>query len=118
MFRYLLRTDIWYEAYKHLYANNGAATKGVNEDTADGFSEAKVKRIIQELRSGNYQTTPVRRTYIAKRAIRARNVRWAFLPSQINLCRKCFAWFWKQYMSLSFWIVPTDSGRKETAALR
>ena len=68
MFRYLLRTDIWYEAYKHLYANNGAATKGVNEDTADGFSEAKVKRIIQELRSGNYQPTPVRRTYIAKKS--------------------------------------------------
>ncbi len=67
IFRYLLRPDIWYEAYKHLYANNGAATKGVNEDTADGFSEAKVNKIIRALQDGTYQPTPVRRTYIEKK---------------------------------------------------
>lgn len=39
LYRYLLRPDIYFVAYKNLYANNGAATKGVNEDTADGFSE-------------------------------------------------------------------------------
>ena len=43
LYRYLLRPDIYFVAYKNLYANNGAATKGVNEDTADGFSEAKIK---------------------------------------------------------------------------
>ena len=36
LFRYLLREDIWFEAYRNLYANNGASTKGVNDDTADG----------------------------------------------------------------------------------
>lgn len=41
LFRYLLREDIWFEAYRNLYANNGASTKGVNDDTADGFSERK-----------------------------------------------------------------------------
>ena len=35
LFRYTLRPDIYYVAYQNLYANNGAATKGVNEDTAD-----------------------------------------------------------------------------------
>ena len=44
LYRYLLRPDIYYEAYRNLYANSGAATKGVNEDTADGFSEAKTNR--------------------------------------------------------------------------
>ena len=39
LFRYTLRPDIYYVAYQNLYANNGAATKGVNEDTADGFNE-------------------------------------------------------------------------------
>lgn len=34
LYRYLLRPDIYFVAYKNLYANNGAATKGVNEDTA------------------------------------------------------------------------------------
>ena len=29
LYRYLLRPDIYFVAYKNLYANNGAATKGV-----------------------------------------------------------------------------------------
>ena len=32
LYRYLLRPDIYFVAYKNLYANSGAATKGVNED--------------------------------------------------------------------------------------
>lgn len=66
LYRYLLRPDIYFEAYKHLYANNGAATKGVNDDTADGFSEAKIERIIESLRNETYQPSPVRRVYISK----------------------------------------------------
>jgi len=66
LFRYLLRPDLYYVAYKNLYANNGAATKGVNDDTADGFSETKVKNIIQSLSNGTYRPNPVRRAYIAK----------------------------------------------------
>ena len=67
LYRYLLRPDLYYSAYSHLYANNGAATKGANNDTADGFSEAKVAKIIQSLAVETYQPTPVRRTYIAKK---------------------------------------------------
>jgi group II intron reverse transcriptase/maturase len=67
LYRYLLRPDIYYVAYKNLYANNGAATKGVNNDTADGFSEAKIENIIKSLANETYQPTPVRRTYIEKR---------------------------------------------------
>ena len=66
LFRYLLRPDLYYMAYKNLYANNGAATKGVSDDTADGFSEQKVTKIIEMLSNGTYQPTPVRRTYIKK----------------------------------------------------
>ena len=43
----MLRPDLYYAAYKNLYANNGEATKGTNDDTADGFGEETVKRIIQ-----------------------------------------------------------------------
>lgn len=67
LYRYLLRPDIYFVAYKNLYANSGAATKGVNNDTADGFSEAKIERIIQVLRDDSYQPMPVRRTYIEKK---------------------------------------------------
>lgn len=50
LFPYLLRLDIYFEAYKHIYANNGAATKGSNDDTIDGFSEKKIAKIIKMLR--------------------------------------------------------------------
>ena len=66
LYRYLLRPDLYYEAYRNLYANSGAATKGVNEDTADGFSEAKINRIIKSLETETYQPKPARRTYIQK----------------------------------------------------
>ena len=67
LYRYLLRPDIYFVAYKNLYANSGAETKGVNEDTADGFSEAKIDRIIKALADETYQPMPVRRTYIQKK---------------------------------------------------
>ena len=67
LYRYLLRPDIYFVAYKNLYANNGAATKGVNEDTADGFSDAKIDSIIKALADETYQPMPVRRTYIQKK---------------------------------------------------
>ena len=66
LYRYLLRPDLYYEAYRNLYANSGAATKGVNNDTADGFGEEKIAKIIQSLSDETYQPMPVRRTYIEK----------------------------------------------------
>lgn len=66
LFRYLLRSDIYYVAYQHLYANNGAGTRGINNDTADGFSETYVAQIIEALKAGSYTPSPVRRTYIRK----------------------------------------------------
>ena len=67
LYRYLLRPDLYYLAYKNLYANKGAGTKGVNDDTADGFSKEKVDRIIQSLADGTYAPNPVRREYIQKK---------------------------------------------------
>jgi group II intron reverse transcriptase/maturase len=66
LYRYLFRSDIYFTAYKNLYANNGASTKGVNDDTADGFSEEKISNIIKSLKDETYQPAPVRRTYISK----------------------------------------------------
>lgn len=66
LYRYLLRPDIYYVAYKHLYSNKGAGTKGITDDTADGFSEEYVERIIETIKTEMYQPKPVRRTYIQK----------------------------------------------------
>ena len=66
LYRYLLREDIYHIAYQKLYANKGAATKGIDNDTADGFGETYVKTLISELVDGSYRVKPVRRQYIQK----------------------------------------------------
>lgn len=68
LYRYLLRPDIYYIAYQNLYSNKGAGTKGINDDTADGFSEKKISIIINSLASESYTPKPVRRTYISKKS--------------------------------------------------
>ena len=67
LYRYVLREDIYMNAYKNLYANNGAATKGIDNDTADGFSLEYIREIINDLKNQTYEPKPVRRTYIPKR---------------------------------------------------
>lgn len=67
LYRYMLRPDIYYIAYQNLYANKGASTKGIDDDTADSFSEEKVMGIIKMLSDGTYSPKPVRRKYIEKK---------------------------------------------------
>lgn len=67
IYRYMLRPDLYYLAYNKLYRNKGASTKGVDDDTADGFSEEKITKIIQSLADETYTPKPVRREYIPKK---------------------------------------------------
>lgn len=46
LYRYLLREDIYYVAYQRLYSNKGATTKGVDNDTADGFGQVYVQDLL------------------------------------------------------------------------
>jgi group II intron reverse transcriptase/maturase len=66
LFRYMLRSDIYHAAYKNLYTNNGASTKGVDDDTADGFSTEYVENIINRLRTNTFTPKPTRRIHIPK----------------------------------------------------
>lgn len=66
LYRYLLRPDLYFIAYQKLYSNNGAATEGVDKDTADGFSEAKVEKLIASLADESYCPKPSRRIYLKK----------------------------------------------------
>ncbi len=67
LYRYMLRPDLYYLAYNRLYRNKGAATKGVDDDTSDGFSEEKINKIIQSLADETYMPKPARREYIPKK---------------------------------------------------
>ncbi|ARP50675.1 MULTISPECIES: DUF3991 domain-containing protein [Caproicibacterium] len=66
LYRYMLRKDLYYAAYKNLYANNGASTQGVDSDTADGFGEEKIQNIIQSLANETYQPNAGSDTHIRK----------------------------------------------------
>ena len=67
LYRYMLRPDLYYLAYNKLYRNKGASTKGVDDDTADGFSDEKINSIIKSLADETYTPKPVRREYIQKK---------------------------------------------------
>ena len=67
LYRYLLREDIYINAYKNLYANKGAGTKGIDNNTADGFGKEYVSQIIDELKNLIYEPKAVKRVYIPKR---------------------------------------------------
>ena len=58
---------MYVKAYSNIYSNNGSSTHGTDSETADGFSEEKVERIIAALKDESYQAKPVRRTYIPKK---------------------------------------------------
>lgn len=67
LYRYLLREDIYFVAYKNLYANKGAGTKGIDNDTADGFSYEYIQKIITGLAKNEYFPKPTRRVEIPKK---------------------------------------------------
>ena len=66
LFRLMENPILWYEAYANIYANDGAMTPGVDRNTLDGFSEARVASIMKRLKDGSYRFNPVRRTYVPK----------------------------------------------------
>jgi RNA-directed DNA polymerase len=66
LFRLMENPELWLQAYANIYANQGATTPGVGENTMDGFSIDRVANIIELLKEGRYRFTPSRRVYIPK----------------------------------------------------
>lgn len=67
IYRILCNPDIYLKAYSNIYRNNGSSTCGIDNQTADGFNEEKINRLIESLKDESYQPKPVRRTYIPKK---------------------------------------------------
>jgi group II intron reverse transcriptase/maturase len=66
VYRSLFNPDLYLLAYANLYSNQGAMTKGTTGETVDGMSLAKIKSIIDEIKTERFRWTPVRRTCIPK----------------------------------------------------
>jgi group II intron reverse transcriptase/maturase len=67
LYRNLYNKEFYIKAYAKIYRNEGSATKGIDDDTADGFGEKVIEKTIEALKEETYQPNPVRRTYISKR---------------------------------------------------
>lgn len=67
IYRLLYNRELYLKAYQNIYANDGAMTKGITEETVDGMSMKKIDQIIELVRKEQYRWTPVRRIYIPKK---------------------------------------------------
>ena len=67
LYRQLFNTELFLMAWGRIYANDGAMTPGIDGETADGMSLAKIGRIIDALRHERYRFQPVKRVYIPKK---------------------------------------------------
>src|SRR5918996_2452461 len=68
LYRQLFNPQLYLLAYGRIYANQGAMTPGVTQETADGMSLEKIERIIDAMRHERYRFAPVRRTHIPKKS--------------------------------------------------
>src|SRR3954462_12851868 len=66
LYRQLFNPQLYLLAYGRIYANHGAMTPGVTQETVDGMSQAKIGSIIDAMRHERYRFSPVRRIYIPK----------------------------------------------------
>jgi retron-type reverse transcriptase len=67
LYRLLFNPQLYLLAYGKLYSNRGAMTPGVDNETVDGMTLGKIRRIIDALRYERYRFRPARRVYIPKR---------------------------------------------------
>ena len=66
-YRQMYNENLYISAYSRLYANEGALTPGVTDETVDGMNMSKIKQIIAELKTETYRWKPVRRNYVQRK---------------------------------------------------
>lgn len=67
LYRLLYNEEMYLIAYQNIYSNNGSMTKGTDNQTVDGMSVERIRKIILSLKDESYQPKPARRTYIPKK---------------------------------------------------
>ena len=67
LYRNLYNPEFYLLAYKNIYSNDGSMTPGIDGNSLDGMSTARIKRIIDSLRNFSYKPNPARREYIPKK---------------------------------------------------
>jgi group II intron reverse transcriptase/maturase len=68
VYRSLFSEDLFLAAYDKIARNRGALTVGTENDTADGMSRERIRRIIEKLRNERFKFRPARRIQIPKKS--------------------------------------------------
>ncbi|WP_137665515.1 reverse transcriptase domain-containing protein [Enterococcus hulanensis] len=67
IYRNLYNPEFYIMAYGNIASKSGNLTPGVSSETIDGFNLTKIEKLIESLKSENYQPKPVKRIYIPKK---------------------------------------------------
>jgi retron-type reverse transcriptase len=67
LYRQMFNPQLYLLAYGRIYANTGAMTSGVTQETVDGMSLRKIERITEAMRHERHRFHPVRRMHIPKK---------------------------------------------------
>ncbi len=67
LYRQMFNPQLYLLAYGRIYANKGAMTPGVTQETVDGMSMEKIGRICDAMRHERYRFSPARRVLIEKK---------------------------------------------------
>lgn len=68
VYRCLFNENLYLTAYGKIYSNQGALTPGTEDDTMDGMSLPRVRKLIELLRHERFQPRPSRRTTVPKKS--------------------------------------------------
>jgi group II intron reverse transcriptase/maturase len=68
VYRCLYSEDLFLAAYDKIARNQGALTRGVDDDTVDGMNLKRIREVIEALRYERYRFKPARRVYIPKKS--------------------------------------------------
>src|SRR5438876_10799692 len=66
LYRLMYKEDLYIVAYERIKSAPGNLTPGSDQQTIDGFSLEMIHKIIEEMRSEQFQFKPVRTVYIPK----------------------------------------------------
>lgn len=67
LYRLLFNEEMFFLAYQRIYAKQGNMTPGTDGRTVDQMSIQRIERLIDALRTEEYQPHPARRVYIPKK---------------------------------------------------
>ena len=104
LYRQLFNPQLYLLAYGRIYANKGAMTPGVTQETVDGMSLGKIGRIIDAMRHERYRFRPVD---CISRKRTERPVRWGCRPGRTSSLARWCACCWRRITNRRFPTAPT-----------